>query len=150
LFKLCKVLTLFIAAQCLFYSAIYTATKALNGKLVRMKLYLYNLNIHIVYKHSQNDNGIWLTSIVLFTIYESLSEILNITFINFGHVIYLPDINTLFTFHLWYSLSFSNIGYHSNIWVASCQALFFYRNSLFLIKRNPRGLAKYAQTKKTM
>jgi len=46
-------------------------------------------------------------------------------FLKFNHVIYVPDVNTLFEFQSSYSLSSLNIGYHSNVCVASCRALFF-------------------------
>ena len=45
-------------------------------------------------------------------------------FLKFGHVIYVPVVNTLFEFQSSYSLSSLNIGYHSNLCVASCRALF--------------------------
>jgi len=50
-------------------------------------------------------------------------------FLKFVYVIYLPNVNTLFEFQLLYSVSYLNIGYHSNLCVASCRAPFFYRNS---------------------
>jgi len=50
-------------------------------------------------------------------------------FLKFGHVIYLPDVNTVFEFQSSYTLTSLNIGYHSNLCVASCRAPFFYRNN---------------------
>jgi len=71
--------------------------------------------------------------------------------LKFGHVIYLPDVNTLFEFQASYFLSSFNIRYHSNLIVASCRAPFFTEIVIyFLIKRNPRRIAKYTQTKHTI
>jgi len=71
-------------------------------------------------------------------------------FFNFSHVIYLPDFSTLFKFQLSNSLTFLNIGYRSNICVASCRTPFFTKIVICVMKRNPRRIAKYAQTKQTM
>jgi len=74
-------------------------------------------------------------------------------FLKFGHVIYLPDVNTQFEFQLSYrySLSSLNIGYHSNLCVAIRRAPFFTEIVIhFLIKRNPRQIANSTQTKQTI
>jgi len=72
-------------------------------------------------------------------------------FLKFGHVIYLPDVNTKFEFQLSYSLSSLNIGYHSNLCVAIRRAPFFTEIVIhFLIKRNPRQKANSTQTKQTI
>ena len=72
-------------------------------------------------------------------------------FLKFSHVIYLPNVNTIFKFQSSYTLSSLNIGYHSNLCVARCRAPFFTEIIIhFLIKRNPRRIANSTQTKQTI